>query len=118
MKSLLELGAVVQVVSVILEFWLGKHTCVGFALVGTVLKPKLLPRIPVPLKLGSQGVHNVLLPLNSLLSSLDVLDDAIRVVQLAVALPELLAVLLDVGFCLAFHLLGNVCYRMPSILQQ
>lgn len=93
------------------------HTCVDFALVGAILQAQLLPGVPVPVQLCSQGSHDVMLPLDPLLSPLDVLDDALVVAELCVPLPEALAVVLDLCLCLAIYFLGNICNGLPSILQ-
>ena len=97
----------------------GRHsvTCVDFALVGAILKPELLPGVAIPLQLGCQRVHDVLLALDALLPSLNLLDPFVRVTQLVVPLPELLAVLAYLRLCLALHVLGNVCDCMPPVLQ-
>jgi len=51
-----------------------------------------LPGVAVAVELGSDGGHDVGLALDALLAALDVLDYALKVVQLCVPLPEHAAV--------------------------
>ena len=70
--------------------------------------PKLIPRVLVAVHLLRYRLHDIILPLNFGLPSLNVFDDLLPVIELLIPIPKHLGIFPDLFFALALHILGDL----------